>query len=156
MQETKITALVEPVLAEQGLELDELKITPMGRRKVLRITVDGDGQDGRGPLLDDISRASRELSIALDGSEAVGEQPYTLEVTSRGVSTPLTQPKHYRRNTGRLVALNLAEEQVTGRIIAVDDTAVTLEVDGQEKNYSLNQITKAVVQVEMSRKTKEN
>lgn len=156
MQETKITALVEPVLAEQGLELDELKITPMGRRKVLRITVDGDGQDGRGPLLDDISRASRELSIALDGSEAVGEQPYTLEVTSRGVSTPLTQPKHYRRNTGRLVTLNLAEEQVTGRIIAVDDTAVTLEVDGQEKNYSLNQITKAVVQVEMSRKTKEN
>lgn len=156
MQETKITALVEPVLAEQGLELDELKITPMGRRKVLRITVDGDGQDGRGPLLDDISRASRELSIALDGSEAVGEQPYTLEVTSRGVSTPLTQPKHYRRNTGRLVALNLAEEQVTGRIIAVDDTAVTLEVDGQEKDYSLNQITKAVVQVEMSRKTKEN
>ncbi|MHA6512134.1 ribosome maturation factor RimP [Tessaracoccus sp. Z1128] len=152
MQENSLAAVIEPILAEHGLELDSMEITPIGKRSVLRIAVDGDGPVGRGPLLDDIARASSAISAALDESAAVGERPYTLEVSSRGVSTPLVAARHYRRNTGRLVRLWLVEGgEITGRILEAADEAVTVEVDGAPRTVTLGDIRKAVVQVELNR-----
>lgn len=154
MQESQIRELVEPVLAEYELELDKLAVTPMGKRFLLRITVDGDGPDGRGPLLDDISAASAAISLLLDGSDAVGDAPYTLEVSSRGVSTPLRQAKHFRRNIGRLVAVHLGEQEISGRIVAATEDTVTIDVDGTQRELQLSDITKAVVQVELTKPSK--
>lgn len=151
MQESQIAQVIEPILADRGLELDRLDVTPIGKRSVLRVTVDGDGPDGRGPLLDDIAAASAAISAALDESPAVGKAPYTLEVSSRGVAKPLVEPKHYRRNTGRLVKLWLGDEQLVGRILDVVDDAVTVDVDGVERVIVTGTIDKAVVQVEMNR-----
>ncbi|MDO5678215.1 MAG: ribosome maturation factor RimP [Propionibacteriaceae bacterium] len=151
MQEAKLVAVIEPILAEHGLELDSIDITRMGKRSVLRITVDGDGPKGRGPLLDDIAAASSAVSAALDASPAVGEHPYTLEVSSRGVSKPLTAGKHFRRNATRLVKLWLDDAETTGRILSATDDEVTLDVDGAERAFALADIKKAVVQVEMNR-----
>ena len=55
---------------------------------MLRVAVDKDG----GVTLDDIADATREVSRVLDDTDAMGEQPYTLEVTSPGVDRPLTLP----------------------------------------------------------------
>lgn len=151
MQEGQLVAVIEPILAGHGLELDSLDVTRMGKRSVLRITVDGDGPKGRGPLLDDIAAASSAVSAALDASPAVGEHPYTLEVSSRGVSKPLAEPKHYRRNAGRLVKLWLADGETTGRITSATDDEVTLDVDGAEQQVAFAEIKKAVIQVEMNR-----
>ena len=152
MQETRLAELIEPILAGHGLELDHLEITPIGKRRILKVTVDGDGPSGRGPLVDDIAAAARSLSDALDESAATGDAPYTLEVSSRGVSRPLTAPKHYRRNTGRLFKVTAAEGgSVIGRIVTVTDDAVTLDVDGETREVELSTVTKAVVQVEMNR-----
>lgn len=151
MQDSQLASVIEPILASHGLELDSLDVTPVGKRSILRITVDGDGPSGRGPLLDDIASASSAISAALDESTAVGNSPYTLEVSSRGVSKPLTEAKHYRRNTGRLVKLNLADETLTGRIQEVADDTVTIEIDGTQRVIALADITKAVVQVELNR-----
>ena len=77
------------------------------------------------------------VSDALDASEAMGEQAYTLEVSSPGTDRPLTLPRHWRRNVGRLVAVGVgpqgAVEQVTGRISAVDGDGVTLAVETKGK-----------------------
>lgn len=155
MDERRIREIAGQILAEQDLELDDLAVKPMGRRKVLRITVDGDGAEGTGPLLDEISAAAAKLSAALDTSDATGQSPYTLEVTSRGVSAPLTQAKHYRRNLTRLVRVNLEDAEVTGRIMAVTDDAVTLDVDGETTQVALADVHRAVIQVEMTKPKKE-
>ena len=152
MQERTVAEVVEPILAEYKLELDALDVTPVGKRSVLRITVDGEGPDGRGPLLDDIAEASQAVSAALDASAVMGERAYTLELSSRGVSKPLTELKHFRRNTGRLVKLWLAESEVTGRIVGVDADAVVVDVDGTQSTYLLDEVRKAVIQIEMNRK----
>ena len=152
MQERALVEVVEPILAEHGLELDALDVTPVGKRAILRITVDGDGPEGKGPLLDDIAAASKAVSAALDESPAVGQQPFTLELSSRGVSKPLTEVKHYRRNTGRLVKLWIGDEEVVGRIVGAEDDAVALDVNGEVSRISLDQVDKAVVQVELNRK----
>lgn len=155
MQLTQLTALIEPILAQHGLELDQLDVTPVGKRSVLRVTVDGEGPAGRGPLLDDIAEASAAVSAALDESTAVGSAPYTLELSSRGVSKPLTQAKHYRRNRGRLVKVTRADEHICGRIVEATEASVTLEVDGLQRELALDTIGKAVVQVELNRPTQD-
>ncbi len=148
-----LTALLEPVLAAHGLELDRLDVIPAGKRSVLRITVDGDGPLGRGPLLDDVAQASKAVSAALDGSAATGSAPYVLEVTTRGVGQPLTQPRQWKRNSGRLVSVSFPDgTQVTGRIADAGPAAATIEVDGQRREVPYEQVSRAAVQVEMNRK----
>ncbi|HEY0239900.1 MAG TPA: ribosome maturation factor RimP [Friedmanniella sp.] len=153
MRDTAIEAVVSPVLEGFGLELDALEVVPAGKRRVVRIVVDGDGPKGRGPLLDDIASASRAVSEALDGSEAMGQAAYTLEVSSRGVGRPLTAARHWRRNATRLVRVDLADgSQLTGRITAAGDDTVELEVDGTPRAVPYADVTKALVQVELNRK----
>lgn len=149
MKDTAIAAVVEPVVVGCGLEVDRIEIASAGKRSILRIFLDGDGPDGRGPSLDEIADTTRELSRALDESSATGPAPYTLEVSSRGATRPLTEPKHYRRNTGRLVALTLAGSRVEGRIADIDDEAVTIDVDGATQRVPLADVRKAVIQVEL-------
>src|SRR5665647_3988133 len=108
MNVAALRALLEPVLADRGLELDDLVVVGAGSRSVLRISVDGDGPKGRGPLLDEVADATRAVSDALDESALTGTQSYVLEVSSRGVGAPLTKPVHWRRNTGRLVLVTRA------------------------------------------------
>ena len=139
--------LVDPLRA-LGLDIEAVEITPAGNRRVLRIAVDKDG----GVTLDHVADATREVNQVLDGSDVMGEQPYTLEVTSRGVDRPLTLPRHWRRNEGRLVKVTLADgDGVTGRIVASGDDAATLEVDGDRRDVAYADVAKALVQVEFNR-----
>jgi ribosome maturation factor RimP len=152
MNHDRIVEVVEPVLQQFALDLDAVEIKPAGKRSVVRVVVDGDGPDGSGPSLDDIAEATKAVSAALDSSDATGAGSYTLEVTSRGVSRPLTLPRHWRRNIGRLVAVTLVDgASVTGRITGSDDEAVTLDVDGDLRQIAYRQISKALIQVELNR-----
>src|SRR5262249_50412233 len=110
---TRLRALVEPVVSAAGLELEDLGVSRAGRRHVVRVAVEGD--DGVGH--DELSDVSHRLSVALDEAEATGGElaldSYALEVSSPGVDRPLTQPRHWRRNTGRLVTVRVAERTIT-------------------------------------------
>jgi ribosome maturation factor RimP len=153
MRDAEIEAVVGPVLESFGLELDALEVVPAGKRRVVRIVVDGDGPQGRGPLLDDIAEASTVVSAALDATNVTGQAAYTLEVSSRGVGRPLTAPKHWRRNTDRLVKVDLVGgTQVTGRITTAGEDAVVLDVDSAPREVAYTDVTKALVQVELNRK----
>lgn len=156
MNSERLKEVLTPILAQFDLDLDAVEVIPAGKRSVVRIIVDGDGPAGKGPLLDDIAEATKAISIELDSSDVTGNGPYTLEVSSRGVSRPLTLPRHWRRNHDRLVAVTLAEGQtVTGRIAESDEERVTLDVDGAEQIIAYAEVTKALVQVELNRKTEE-
>jgi ribosome maturation factor RimP len=101
-----------------------------------------------------VADATREVSRVLDDSDVMGEMPYTLEVTSRGVDRPLTLPRHWRRNEDRLVKATLTDgSSLTGRILAATDDAVTLDVDGQQREVAYADVAKALVQVEFNRKS---
>ena len=130
----RLAGWIEPVVGEAGYDLEDLVVTPAGRRSIVKVVVDRD----QGVTLDDIAEVSRAVSEALDTEDdGMGRTPYVLEVTSPGVDRPLTDPRHWRRNVGRLVAVGVgpqgAVDQVTGRITAVDDAGVTLAVDAKGK-----------------------
>lgn len=163
MKDGLLTPLLGSVLAHFDLELESLDSVPAGKRRLLRVTVDGDGPEGRGPALDDIAQATRAISTALDEADVMGPQAYTLEVSSRGTSRPLTDPKHWRRNGGRLVRVDLAAgPQLVGRIIASDDNGATLEIVTDSKRgitsehvLAYAEITRAQIQVELTRRADE-
>ena len=141
--------LIDP-LRVMDLDVEAVEITPAGKRRVLRVAVDKDG----GVTLDDVADATREVSRVLDESDVMGEMPYTLEVTSRGVDRPLTLPRHWRRNQDRLVKVTLADDTtLTGRVIASDDTSATLDEDGTQHQVAYADVAKALVQIEFNRKS---
>lgn len=153
MNADQIADVLGPVLEQFTLDLDAVEVKPAGKRSVVRVVVDGDGVDGGGPSLDDIAEATRAVSATLDSSDLTGAGPYTLEVTSRGVSRPLTLPRHWRRNVDRLVNVSLTDgETLTGRIIGSDETQATLDVDGNTRQVAYADIDKALIQVELNRK----
>jgi ribosome maturation factor RimP len=144
----RIAEALRDRLAVHGLDLEAVELTPAGKRRVLRIAVDKDG----GVTLDDIAEATRTVSQELDETDVMGETAYTLEVTSRGVDRPLTEPRHWRRNHDRLVKVGLDEgRQVTGRICASDDEGVTIDIDGTSQRLAYADVRKALVQVEFNR-----
>lgn len=151
MNEDQLSMLVTDILQQRSLELDSLDFIPTGKRLLVRITVDGDGPTGTGPALDEITAAAREISKTLDKVNFSATTPYNLEVGSRGVSKPLTQPKHYRRNIGRLLKVKLTDGSFIGRITAADDQTVTLKADNNKRVIDFADIRKAVVQVELNR-----
>jgi ribosome maturation factor RimP len=119
-----VRRLLEPVVETAGYDLEDVTVTPAGRRSLLRVVVDSD----HGVGLDDVATLSRTVSAALDDSDVMGSGPYVLEVTSPGVDRPLTEPRHWRRATGRLVRAPLiAGGHIEGRVVSADDEAVVID-----------------------------
>lgn len=152
MNQTSLSELLTPVAARCDLELEAVEVIPAGKRRLVRIVLDGDGPEGTGPTLDELAEATKAISAALDASDLTGRAAYTLEVTSRGVSRPLERPQHWRRNRGRLVEVSLRSgDQLTGRILASTETEATLEAGGAVRELRLVDVARAVVQVEFNR-----
>jgi ribosome maturation factor RimP len=127
------------------MDLESVRVTAAGRRRLLRVVVDSD----RGVSLDDAAAISRELSAALDTAAAMGDFPYTLEVSSPGVDRPLTNPRHWRRAVGRLVEVTATDSSaVSGRIVSADSEGVTLDVGGARRRFGYAALGAGAVQVE--------
>jgi ribosome maturation factor RimP len=138
----RLTRLLEPVVHALDLDLESVRVSAAGRRRLLRVVVDADG----GVSLDTIALASRELSARLDKAIEMGELPYTLEVSSPGVDRPLTEPRHWRRAVGRLVVTPAVP--AGGRIATVNHQGVTLDCDGNLREFSYAELGPGRVQVE--------
>src|SRR5580700_9140834 len=128
--EGRIADVIRPVIAAAGLDLEAVRVSAAGRRRLLRVVVDSD----QGVSLDDAAAISRQLSAALDSVAVMGDFPYTLEVSSPGVDRPLTDQRHWRRAAGRLVTVTVADAGViSGRIVSADPDGVTLDIEDEQK-----------------------
>ena len=145
--------LLGPLVTDAGYDLEDVAVTSAGRRSLVRVTVDADG----GIDLDSVAVVSRLVSDALDAD--AGDQrspralagPYVLEVSSPGIDRPLTEPRHWRRATGRLVKVDVAARPLTGRIVEVDDSGVTFDVEGAKRVIAWDDLGRGKVQVEFNR-----
>jgi ribosome maturation factor RimP len=154
-QSERLRELLEPLVDDKGLDLEELEVTPAGKRRVLRVVVDSD----EGVQLDACAELSRSMSQTLDESDVMGGTPYVLEVTSPGTDRPLTEQRHFRRAVGRLIKAQLREGgELVARITAVDEEGLDLEVPGVKgrrptsRRLAFDEIARARVEVEFNRK----
>jgi len=147
VDESRLAGLIGPVVAAAGMDLESVRASVAGRRRLLRVVVDSD----HGVSLDDAAEVSREVSAALDATDVMGDMPYTLEVSSPGVDRPLTEPRHWRRAARRLVRVKTGAGTVQGRVLAADAAGVTLDIDGAEHRFGYGDLGAGAVQVEFGR-----
>ncbi len=146
----RLTQELRGPIGDLGLDLEVVDLSSAGKRRVLRVAIDKDG----GVTMDDIADATREVSRVLDDTNIMGEQPFTLEVSSPGVERPLALPRHWRRNLRRLVKVTLSEgEPVTGRITASDGDGAVLDVEGEELRVEYAEVKRAKIQIEFKKET---
>ncbi|MEV6839701.1 ribosome maturation factor RimP [Streptomyces sp. NPDC051133] len=154
-QSERLRELLEPLVTSQGLDLEEIAVDSVGRKRVLRVVVDSD----TGADLDAIADVSRALSAKLDETNAMGDAAYDLEVGTPGAERLLTEHRHFVRATGRLVKFQLTEGgELVARIVTVDEDGLDVEVPGVKgrkatgRRLGFPEIDKARVQVEFNRK----
>ncbi|MEW2620049.1 ribosome maturation factor RimP [Streptomyces sp. NPDC048106] len=158
-QSERLRELLEPLVASQGLDLEEIAVDSVGRKRVLRVVVDSDA----GADLDAIADVSRALSAKLDETNAMGDSAYDLEVGTPGAERPLTEHRHFVRAVDRLVKFQLTEGgDLVARILTVDEEGLDVEVPGVKgrkattRRLAFPEIAKARVQVEFNRKDKKD
>ncbi|WP_199431918.1 ribosome maturation factor RimP [Qaidamihabitans albus] len=151
----ELAGRLEPLVAEAvtaaGFDLDALDVQQAGRRKLVKVVVDGD--DGVG--LDEVADVSRAVSEVLDDNEHLIAGAYTLEVTSPGVDRPLTRPRHWRRARLRQVRITPAEHaaqaEYVGRVGEAGEDSVRVLVGGARgtiRDVRYRDIAKAVIEIE--------
>ena len=145
-----LTELLTPAVTRAGFVLEEVTVTPVGKRRLVAVVVDC---EDRNPSLDEVTVVSKEVSAILDSYTQMGEMPFTLEVTTPGIDRPLTLGRHWKKNIGRLVKITpKTGEKYIGRIASVKDNAVTIEMKGKESEISFAEISRAQIEVEFNRK----
>ena len=146
-----IASAITPLLKAENLDLEELEITPVGKRRVIRVLIDSDG----GISLDQVAEVSKAVSAELDHLDeagSLGQTPYVLEVSSPGVDRPLTLARHWRRNISRLVRCSMIDgSKVLGRIISTDENAAELDVEGVAHSVRYEDVKKAHIEIEFNR-----
>lgn len=147
--QTQLIELLDAEFTRAGYEIEDVVVTEQDTLPRITVVADGDT-----PLdLDTAAALSRSASALLDAMEF--DAQYVLEVSSPGVSRPLTTAKHFRRAQGRKVEVALHDgTALTGRVGVLHDDVVTLVVRaGRDWNchpLPLSEISRAVVQVEFS------
>jgi ribosome maturation factor RimP len=150
--QTQVIELLDGEFTRAGYEIEDVVIDERARPPRITVIADGDTELD----LDTIAALSRSASILLDEVESL-DGSYVLEVSSPGVDRPLTSEKHFRRARGRKIELALTDgTQVTGRAGEMRDGTLSLVVrdartrDWAVRSISLDEILKAVVQIEFS------
>ena len=147
---SNITELLNPAVTRAGFVLEEVTVTPVGKRRLISVVVDC---ENRNPSLDEVTVVSKEVSAILDTYTQLGEMPFTLEVTTPGIDRPLTELRHWKKNVGRLVKITPhTGEKYVSRIKEVLPREVILENKGQEVTVAYSDISRAQIEVEFNRK----
>ena len=136
----EVAAAIRPLIEATGNYLEDLTIISAGKRRMLTVIVDSDSHLN----LDQVTVVTKAISEALETLEILGDTPFTLEVTSPGVDRPLTLPRHWRKNKGRLVKASLKDGTHEGRIGESTDSTTSIG----ETQIAYGDIAKAMIEIE--------
>ena len=143
----QVLAVITPAIESLGFYIEDITITSAGKRSMLTVIVDGDTHLS----LDQVTVATKAISEIVENLPTLGNNPFTLEVTSPGLDRPLTKPRHWRKNQDRLIKIVLTDgKEVNGRIKDSTETSVT--VDDQTINFA--DIKRATLEVEFKKESK--
>ena len=125
-----IWTVVEPFLAAERLELDDVELRGRGPGTLLRVVVDGENVD-----IDRLADVSRGISRLLD-NETELDAAYRLEVTSPGLERDLRRPSHYAKSVGREVVVKIADGDskttIRGTLADAGEDSFTIESESGE------------------------
>jgi ribosome maturation factor RimP len=123
-----ISAAAREVLEPMGYEVLEVVISG---KVTMNVLVRIDRLDEQPVSVEDLERASGVFGLEMDRLDPF-KGAYKLEVESPGPKRPLTRARHFERMMGLKIKVKRPGASVIGKILAVTDDAVTLELDGKK------------------------
>jgi ribosome maturation factor RimP len=143
----QVAAAITPIIESLGFYVEDIAITSAGKRSMLTVIVDGNTHLS----LDQVTVATKAISEIVENLPTLGNNPFTLEVTSPGLDRPLTKPRHWQKNKDRLIKIILNDgKEITGRIKDSTQSAVT--VDEQVINFA--DMKRATLEIEFKQVNK--
>lgn len=161
---SRLMAVLHKEVESHGLVLEDITLRPAGKQLILQITVDL--PTGTASVnLDQLGEVTETISKSLDADPVyAGADAYELEVSSPGLSRPLTEARHWERAVTRLVKFTLTDgTKLRGRVISLAGDEASIEVHHEPakkgmkekidpaRTFVLADIRKAVVDVEFNR-----
>ena len=133
-----VRKLAEPIAAELGLSIWDIRFLKEGGLWYLRIFID----KPEGISIDDCERMSRAINDPLDKLDPI-EQTYCLEVSSPGINRELTRPEHFEEYIDYAIEIRLirpnenGEKEIAGILKNYDGSVITIE-DEDENTILIN------------------
>lgn len=139
----RLWAVIEPYVAAEGVELDDLEIVGKTPGVVVRVTLDSAEPVG----VDRLAEMSRRLSRLLDEEDPVASA-YTLEVSSPGLERKLRRPRHFEKSVGRDVKVKSrvaigGEHSHRGVLAHATEDEFVIDVDGEDRHIAYGDVISA-------------
>jgi len=116
MNTNQVASLLNEAIAyNEELFLIDFTISSAGD---IVVVVDGDN----GVPLEECMRISRHIEHNLDREE----NDFSLQVTTPDISKPITHIRQYKKNIGRSLKIQTAQEKIEGELVAVEDTQLVI------------------------------
>jgi ribosome maturation factor RimP len=140
--EQKLTEMLTSPVEAIGFEMVGVEFMRAGKPSTLRVYID----HPEGISVDQCAEASRQVSAVLDVEDPITTE-YNLEVSSPGMARPLFKELHYQTCINEVVSVKLRmpmgdRRNFKGKLLAVDDGMLTIEVDGQNFVLAFTNIEK--------------
>jgi ribosome maturation factor RimP len=150
----EMRAMIEPIVADHGLELVDIERHQGRPPWTVRVIVDTRAGDGRVPI-ERCADVSREIAAHLDARDAI-PVAYSLEVSSPGLDRVLTREKDFAAACGREIKLETrapiaGRRRFRGRLLGYEHGQVRLLVDGVEHQIAFAEVAKAKALYEFTR-----
>ncbi|MFQ5483492.1 MAG: ribosome maturation factor RimP [Nitrospinaceae bacterium] len=141
--------LVQPVLADMGLELVNVEYKKEGQHWVLRIYIDTE----EGVTVDHCSAVSRQVGDLID-VEGLIPVHYYLEVSSPGLDRPLKREQDFVRFKSRRISVKTFapigdRRNFKGTILDCKEGLLYLDAQGTAYEVPLDNIAKANLEIEI-------
>ena len=140
--------MVDSILLNEGMELVDIEYRRESKGWILRLILDKEG----GVTLDDCTRVSQEVGRNLDVEDFI-QTPYTLEVSSPGLTRPLKTEKDFIKYCNRLIKVKTVDpvenrRQFKGELLGFSQGQIEIKVEGEVFQISLSNLTKANLEIE--------
>ena len=144
----RVRAIAEPIVSDEGMELIDVEYRRESKGWVLRLYLDKEG----GVTLDDCTQISQEVGRSLDVEDFI-QIPYTLEVSSPGLSRSLKTERDFMKHRHSLIKVKTLDpvqnrRQFKGRLVGVSENRIEMEVEGGIFQIPLSNVVKANLEVE--------
>lgn len=135
----RITALVEPIVDDFGVELVDVEFD----RGVLKVVID-EPEGVSSAAIVDVTKATSRM---LDAEDPIPGR-FTLEVTSPGVERTLKTPSHFSRAVGEDVTVKTnpdveGDRRVDGRLASADESGIVVVGEHGERSLRYGEIRSA-------------
>lgn len=147
----QVSEIIEPIVAEEGLELWDVEFLVEEGRRVLRVMVE---RPAEGTVtVEECTRVSHSIEDILEVKDVVAGR-YDLQVSSPGLDRPLKTKPQFARYIGRMVRLKTSQplegrRNYKGQLMRIEGESFVVKVDHLEFQIPFAEVEKANLEFEI-------